>query len=148
MAQPAKKGRPEKKQKTAQKKEVLESVKNDLHTLNHDWQQLLEENTVINDANFLKKMASDIQKLNHDAVDIEDLEGCEDLAATITYLLNTPWGAPFVGETTLVEAADKFKEKESAESELYHLMSGFAQYSHKFENQIIRAFEDIEKKMK
>ncbi len=132
---------------TGKKKEILDSVRQDLHTLNHDWHELLAEDHMINDANFLKKMATDIQQLNNDAMQIEHLEGCEDLAATITYLLNTPWGAPFVGETTLAEAADHFQENEPTKTELYYLMSGFSEYSHKFENQIIRAFEDIEKKL-
>jgi hypothetical protein len=127
--------------------QIIQELKNDLHQLNEDWQKLQKHHNVVNNQHFLRKMADDIQKVTNDAAVVEECDGCEDLALSLTYLLNTPWGAPFVGETTLAEAAEHFRDQEYQQSSLFHLMSGFAEYSDKFENQIIRAFEDIEKKM-
>lgn len=51
----------------------------------------------------------------------------------LRHFLSTPWGAPFVGGCTLLEAADHFSEQEPKFSDLAELLEQFVSYREQVE---------------
>ena len=91
--------------------QMLESFKKDLAEIHSDWKLLLAQKDQASDPNFLKKVATDIQNLDRDATQMGSTETFKEQADLVHFLLSTPWGAPFVDETTLIEAAHAFSRK-------------------------------------
>ncbi len=125
------------------KQKRIKVLKQDLGYLKEDWRALLKESTKASDPTFLKKVARDIKLLDQEAQSEESAKACPDEAHMIHYLLSTPWGAPFVGEKTLLEAAEDFEKHPSTDGALNHLMKDFSNYGKKFDFQLFRIFEDI-----
>ncbi len=115
----------------------------DLEHVHEDWEMLKKKKTNYKDSKFLNKVAKDITQLNLDASQAEKVKSLKEKAELVNYLLTTPWGAPFVGETTLLEAAQSFKGENPSTSHLSHLMRDFATYGRKFDTQIFKFFDDL-----
>lgn len=130
-----------KKKNSSDKK--AKKLKKDLKNISEDWESLKEEKAHHYDEIFLDRLASDIITLNDDAHALEEDEEWSDTAHTVTHLLGTPWGAPFVSNLTLLDAALSYQSQDPEESDLGHMMEDFSRYGHQFENQLFKLFEDI-----
>ncbi len=119
-----------------------ENVKRDLQNFFDDWKTLSTEEEISNPA-FVKKMAEDILNLYNDAKELLNDEHLKEDAELVVHLLSTPWGAPFVSDSTLIQAAKHFKTEEFKKSELLHLLKDFVNYTYIFNNQIYCIFEDL-----
>ena len=122
--------------------QMLENFKKGLAEIRSDWKELLDKKDQASDPDFLKKVATDIQNLDRDAIRVESIEPFKTQAELVHFLLSTPWGAPFVDETTLLEAAQAFHDKH-LQSELNRLLSRFAEYGHQMETPIFQVFDEI-----
>lgn len=112
------------------------TLKDDLKQIHDDW-EAVQAGDVLSHA---EKFACDIITLDQDA----KATNTED-AKLIHHLLSTPFGAPFIGETNLLDAALTFDG--SANSPLVHLLSNFKKYSPKFKSHIFNLFEEISNEM-
>ncbi|MEM7174905.1 MAG: hypothetical protein AAF443_03110 [Chlamydiota bacterium] len=122
--------------------QMLEAFKRDLAAIHSDWEQLLEQKSKASDPLFLKKVATDIQNLDRDATQMRSIDDLKEKAELVHFVLSTPWGAPFVDETTLIEAAQAFRENDP-QSKLNYLLSRFADYGHQMETPIFQVFDEI-----
>lgn len=116
-----------------------------LQRVNQDLNRLLREQGIEQDARFLAKLARDILDLEMDAGKAYNLEGLEEQAGLIHHLLSTPWGAPFVEEAPLLEAASTFSPKDYRNSSLFHFAKDFARFGRRFDIQLTEVFLDLEK---
>ncbi len=123
-------------------KQLLESFKRDLTAIHHDWEELLAEESKAADHGFLKKVATDIQNLDQVALALKAVDTFKEDAELVHFLLSTPWGAPFVEETTLIEAAHAFSD-DDPHPDLKRLLFRFAQYGHQMETPLFEVFEEI-----
>lgn len=110
----------------------------DLERIHADWESLQGNEAFQDDLPKLKQIARDLLKLEQDAKAL--MEQAEK-ADEVHHLLTTPWGAPFVGEMTLLEAAKAFNG--TPDSPLFHLLRDFATFGPKFHSQIFDIFEEI-----
>lgn len=126
------------------KKQLTKSqhLKEDLAEIHKDWIHLFEDQKDLDNPQFLSKMASDIQHLDQDALKAVEDTNVKEQAELIHYLLTTPWGAPFIGETTLLDAANSYQQGQS-ESPLKHLLSGFMQHSEHQSTNLFKFLEQI-----
>ncbi len=131
-----------------QKIQAKEKLQRDLHSLQKSWDALVQHEELAKDLHFLNTMAVTIENLEDDTIDCEKLNFLKDKAEIIHYLLSTPWGAPFVSETTLLDAAHKFHEKQGKDPALSEILTNFASYSHEFNMQVFNLFEDVYRQIK
>ena len=124
------------------KQEIIDKLRTDLHTLHDDWEMLLSQDTIANDPKFLEKIAADIQKLDADATLALGTTKLKEQAEVVHFALSTPWGAPFIGETTLIDAARSYDIK-NPDSPLKHLLSAFIQYGHRRKVPLFHVLDDI-----
>ncbi|MCH9613835.1 MAG: hypothetical protein SP1CHLAM54_08440 [Chlamydiia bacterium] len=108
------------------------TLKEDLKKIHDDW-EILKTHEIEPHA---EKFAKDIVQLDQDAkaTDTEDAE-------LIHHLLSTPWGAPFIGEMTLLDAAKSYDG--NSDSPLHHLLSDFKKYSPRIKTHIFDLFDEI-----
>lgn len=125
---------------TKRKSLTLTHLKNDLHKLNLDWDNLLSDRKLCKDPTFLKKFSKDIKKIYNDAVKAEKNPNFKKRANLIVYLITSPFGAPFVEETTLLEAVED-------PAQLSRLLTKISKYGHKYPNQLFQVFEDLEEEL-
>ncbi|NGX51110.1 MAG: hypothetical protein K1060chlam2_00967 [Chlamydiae bacterium] len=126
----------------ADRREVIHDLREDLTTFHDDWEQLTKSERVAHDPAFLKKVAADIQKLDLDAKDAAQIAQLKECAQLLHFALTTPWGAPFVGTSTLLEAANSYRDDES-NSSLQHLLTDFSHYGHEQQAPLLKVFEEI-----
>jgi len=66
----------------------------------------------------------------------------KERAQLIHFTLTTPWGAPFVGETTLLEAANTYSD-DNPNSSLQHLLTDFSHYSDEKHTPLLNVYNEI-----
>jgi len=121
---------------------AAKDLKQDLDEIHKDWTHLFESKADLKNPKFLGKIAHDIVNLNQDAVEALHDEKLKEKAELVHFLLTTPWGAPFIGEATLLDAAKSYKEGES-DSALLHLMTGFMQHGSEQHTALFNFFDEI-----
>jgi len=124
------------------KQDIIDQLRRDLHALHDDWELLLSQDTIANDPKFLEKIATDIQKLDADATIALATKKLKEQAEVVHFALSTPWGAPFIGETTLIDAARNYDPK-NPDSPLKHLLSDFIQYGHRKKVPLFHVLDEI-----
>jgi len=128
--------------KMASKKELLDDLKKDLSVFHSDYMELIEKERNAHDPDFLKRVAEHIKKLDHHAKMALDVDDLKERGELLHFALTTPWGAPFVGETTLLDAANTYTENTS-DSSLGHLLSSFSKYGHEKQAPLLKVFDEI-----
>lgn len=126
--------------------ELASHLRSDLHALHDDWEILLKQDGMLNDSTFLKKIATDIQQLDIDATQALEVSKLKEHADIVHFALSTPWGAPFIGETTLLEAAKNYKAN-NPESALMHLLSDFLKYGHNKKVPLFSVLDEISEEL-
>lgn len=119
-----------------------EKVKKDLKSFFDDWKILTKGDSF--ESIYVEKMAADIINLYNDAKDLLKDSHLKEDAELVIHLLSTPWGAPFVSKSTLIEAAKKFDITSVENSDLLHLLKDFVNYTYIFNNQIYCILEDLQ----
>jgi len=114
-------------------------VKKDLKKLHEDWEQLKGQEELSHDPQFLGTLAGDIITLESDSSGLDEEFETAELAH---HFVSTPWGAPFASNLTLFDAALSLQHQRAEDSDLAHLLEDFHLYSHQFENQFFKIFED------
>ncbi len=118
-----------------------ENIQEDLKKFFSDWESFSKDDNYLSDPH-LKAMATDIVKLYEDSNTLLKNPKLKEDAELAIYMLSTPWGAPFVADATLIEAAKSCLD-ESVEP-LKHLLKDFSSYSDAFDNQLYCIFQDIQ----
>ena len=132
--------------KNQNKTEIASHLRADLLALHDDWEMLLKQDGMIKDPKFLEKIALDIQKLDTDATHALEISRLKEQADIVHFALSTPWGAPFIGETTLLDAAKNYKA-DNPESALKHLLSDFLKYGHKKKVPLFNVLDEISEEL-
>lgn len=123
----------------------IQKLRENIAKLERDWEELLSKRREASDAHFLHEMAEDIKKLNEETVEAETIPSLEPTVTVIHHMLTTPWGAPFVSEKTLLEAAIAFSYQDPLQSDLFHLMDDFVSYSSLLNNQFLTVLSSLSK---
>ncbi len=123
-------------------------LKQDVSALEKDWEELLLDKKLSRDHHFLEKIAHDIKELNEDSELLEHFKPYEDQAEMIHYMLTTPWGAPFVSEKTLIEAALAYQFQEPSHSDLAKMMKEFTEHSEISHNQFLTVLHSLSRELK
>ena len=119
------------------RKSTATSFHQTLKLLNHDFSQLFEDKKKPSDVRLMHRIALNVQHLYFDAKRLKKSEKYHDMAEHILLTLTTPWGAPFVLETTLLDAADNFGVQNPKYSDMYKWLKGISRYGHHFPKQIL-----------
>lgn len=124
----------------------LQKLKADLHHLSDNWERVQSEKLLIEDSTFLQDFAMDIRKLDDDLREAEKVPEYKEPSELIEHLIRTPWGAPFVFETPLLDAARNFDPK-YPDSKLQRLLQEFLHYQNEINEQLFNCITEIEKKL-
>ena len=119
----------------------------DLKSIYYDWQSVIENKKLAKDHDFLSKMAQDIRKLYDDAVIAKKNPQLLELAELVEFILTTPIGAPFVAESTLLQAALSYDASAHQSSDLSMLMQSFTKHETKMNNTTAKIFSSIQDKL-
>ena len=117
-------------------------MKSQLISIRQLFRDIKKNTSSIDSKETLSTLASIIQDL-----DIESQMGQKDklhkgTCELIHHLLFTPWGAPFVMQTSLLEAAQSFKFQQLNKSELYLILQDIIKYPDASEKQIFETLDD------
>ncbi len=113
-----------------------------LKLLNRDFSLLFQEKKKPCDVRLMHRIALNVQHLYFDAKRLREFPKYEESARYILLTLTTPWGAPFVVESTLLDAAENFGEQNPKYSDMHKWLSGIARYGHHFPSQILSMVHD------
>lgn len=132
-----------KKSSTIKAKELAD----DLARFNEEWYQIRTETSIIENKRFLAILARDILKLDRHATEVACFEKYKSSAELIHYVLQTPWGAPFVTSTTLLDAATCFEDEIPLKSTLHDLLKTFTLYSGKCDIPILDNLKSLREEL-
>lgn len=118
-------------------------LKEDLDSINKQLQDLFKDHSLSKNEKFLNKFSKNITNLHEDYILVKKDPKLTESMDLLHYLLTTPWGAPFVADTTLLEAAITYKYQEPTKSDLYQLLKGFLKYSTYEDNEFISVFHEL-----
>jgi len=128
-------------------KKLEKKIVKDLQTLKEHWHRFLLLKTMLNKKIVLKKIATDIKKLNKDAQVAKKIKHAQTTGDLIYHLLHTPWSAPFSGDKSLLEAAISFDYQSPHSSDLYYLLEQFSHYSSHLENEFLMIYGSLYNKI-
>ncbi len=115
----------------------LRSLSETLALLHKDFTLLFEGKKRASDPLLMHRVALMIRQLHHDAKRLRYFPKYKEAAEHIVLTLTTPWGAPFVMEISLLDAAENLDEQNPASSDMHHWLSKIARYGHHFPQQIL-----------
>ena len=121
------------------KKLAKNDLRKDLEKLTKNIKQLKSKQGLAKNKAFLHQMAEDIKKLNDDTLIAKNIP----IAHLIHHILSTPFGAPFVSEVSLLEAALDFDYQEPIKSDLSHLIEDFSKYNTYFDDEFLKIFDSF-----
>lgn len=127
--------------------QLLKKLKEDLLAIHADWKQAAHDQTMRNDITFLEKFAQDVLILDQDALSAKSIAACKEKATLVHHLLSTPWGAPFISEMTLIEAAKNFTSGPKIPGPFYLMVENFARFESEFKSQIFDIFDDLSEEL-
>ena len=123
------------------RKSAAVSFQETLKLLSHDFSDLVDEKKKPTDVRLMQRIALNVQHLYFDAKRLKDVPRYHDTAEHILLTLTTPWGAPFVLETTLLDAAANLDFQNPKYSDMHKWLSGISRYGHHFPQQILSMVE-------
>lgn len=123
------------------RKSTSQSFHETLKKLNRDFSQLFEDKKKSSDVRLMHRVALNVQHLYFDAKRLRKFPRYHETAEYILLTLTTPWGAPFVLETTLLDAADNFGVQNPKYSDMHKWLNGISLYGHHFPKQILSMVE-------
>lgn len=124
--------------------EMIHDLEEDLFRFNEEWYQIHTENQIVENQTFLLHLAHDILILNQHAKEVEKTGLWQEGAHLIHYILGTPWGAPFVTNTTLLEAAQLFPDEIPLKSTLHTFTKQYVKYGTKCKFPILDALQQLQ----
>ncbi len=124
-----------------------EEFKKDLKKFSHDCEDLLEKESLYENSDFLNEFAEDIKKLNDDTLLLIDEKDFKNSADIIQHILTTPWGAPFVSNKTLLEAAIAYEYQDPLQSDLHNLVGQFTHFSEHVHNPIVTVVHSLSERL-
>jgi hypothetical protein len=108
-----------KKEKRTRKEEKL---KKDLKRLIEHWKKLLAKKDLRKNKKFLHKIANDIKKLNTDTQHSVQMPDLYPASYLIHHFLISPYGAAFMTNRSLLDAALAYEPEVCEKSELFQLL--------------------------
>lgn len=122
-------------------------LENDLEEFRALWNQAAEDPSRIKEKIYLEKVSQSIVTLDRHAEELSDEKILGKSASLIHYILQTPWGAPFVGGDTLLQAAKTFPDEEPEQSSLSLLLKQFDEYRNKCTLPLMKNLDQIQKEI-
>lgn len=114
------------------KKRLIE----DVEAYRLDWQRVIQSSPEGPDKEVLGRLAQDTLTLEKDLL---SLSSTSKEAELLHFALNTPWGAPFHTDKTLLELACQF-DTDPSDEELACFIQNLSKYTKMFSNQYIKLF--------
>ena len=111
-----------------------------------DWEVLKKQHAMLNDSKFLEKIAGHVIELDSHAVQALEVSKIKEQAEVVHYALSTPYGAPFIGETTLLDAANGYQSN-SSEPALMDLLSDFLKYGQHKQVPLFNVLDEISEEL-
>lgn len=119
------------------KKSKAESFQQSLKLLNRDFTQLFTDKKDPTDVRLMHRVALNVQQVYFDAKQLQKSPKYHKAAEQILQALTTPWGAPFVLETTLLDAAENLSTQDPKYSDMQKWLKNICRYGHYFPQQIL-----------
>jgi|SRR3989304_7801798 len=101
------------------------------HQMKADLSALFSSQSFAADLKLIYRIALNTRQLNHDARRLPYSSRHRISAKKVLHFISTPWGDPFNGKISLLEAADKFTEQDPQYSDLYHWLSQLSSFGEK-----------------
>lgn len=126
------------------KKSTLEILRNDFEAFDKHWKQVIAKEKLADDEEFLHKLAEDIKELDYDALELSDVEQANLLTSRlILHLITTPWGAPFVSDKSLLDAALTYDYQNPMQSDLHSIVHTISQHGDQFNQEVVSIFNSL-----
>ena len=118
------------------------SFQETLALLDRDLSFLFEKKRSPHDPRLIQRIALNLKHLYVEALKLKRFPKYKERAERILLSLTTPWGAPFVIKTTLLEAAASYGEQDPLHSDLHLWLKEISRYGHHFSGQILSMLHD------
>lgn len=121
----------------------LEEMKKHLNSLRSTFHSIKTNPSSIQEETTLKYLAHTIQDLEIESQLSKKAKKSKIVCDLIHHFLFTPWGAPFVMSTSLLEAAQNYKFQQHKHSDLYHFVQDFINHPEPSESQIFKTLDEL-----
>ena len=125
------------------KKNPKSQLEKDLKAFSRHFKKLLKNRKLCQEQKELKALALEIEELNNDSLLAEEIDELKTQGHLVHHILATPWGAPFVSRTTLLDAALSLQYQPFKDSDLATLLDEFCTYSTSDNNEFIMVCDSI-----
>ena len=125
----------------------VQQLENDLNFFRTLWEKREGPPLTIKEKTYLQDLSTSILTLDRHAEELTSDRLLGESASLIHYLLQTPWGAPFVGESTLLEAAKIFPDEKFDESTLSHVLTQFEEYKERVQMPLMQSLHQIQQEI-
>lgn len=123
----------------------LKQFQSDIHQIIEDWQKILLDTNLVDDSQYLSSISNHILTLDKHLELSAHTKYLKKEVDLLYSLLHNPWGAPFVSDVTLFEAAMMFSEQSPLKSHLRTLLKKIQFYHKRQEFPLLDALAIIEK---
>lgn len=107
----------------------MKELEKDLSCFVKNWKKIKKESSLYNEKAFLDEIAQNILDLHRHAKEASSINLWKSGSDLILYILQTPWGAPFISEISLLEAATIYSDEKSKESRLRTFLKDISKYA-------------------
>lgn len=125
-------------------RKAKKKLRSDLKNFNADLKKITHKKKLSKSKKYLKKFAEDIKSLNNDLL----INNEEKIPSYLYHIITTPFGAPFVIDQSLVEAAINFENQTPLNSDLSHLVSSLNRYENYYHDEVLSIFDSLLRKLK
>ncbi|MBS0585724.1 MAG: hypothetical protein JSR76_05430 [Verrucomicrobia bacterium] len=106
----------------------ISELAQDIISFNQELEKLRKKKELLQSKAFLDNIAEQILVLDRHAKEVSELTTWKG-AEAIHFMLDTPWGAPIVMNTTLLEAATIYPDETSDKSQLHEVLKQILKYA-------------------
>ncbi len=126
----------------------ISQLEKDLTSFRKLWNKSEKDSTLIRERTYLEAISKSILTLDRHAEELSEEKILGESASLIHYILQTPWGAPFVGKSTLLEAAKTYPDEESLNSSLCKTLAQFEKFRHRGDLPLMKNLDQIQREIK
>ncbi len=120
----------------------ISELEHEITELNQELIKARKKKDLVNNKEFLDKLAEQILVLDRHAKEVSELSSWKG-AEFIHFFLKTPWGAPMVMNSTLLEAAIIYPDENSETSQLHEVVKQIVKYAPQCEIPFLEALDKL-----
>ena len=125
----------------------ISELEQDISSLHHELAKVQKKKDLVHNKEFLDNLAEQILILDRHAKEVSEMSSWKG-AEMIHFFLKTPWGAPMVMNSTLLEAAIIYPDENATTSQLHEVLKEILKYAPHCEIPFLEALDKLNQEIR